>query len=405
MKQKQQVQESLPYAGVSGLQAMEEMGINSLQYAMYNCIEDAVMQVGKFPQTATSGGAHYMVENPFSAQGIKCSNCLAYEGGGSCEWVSGAISSDAVCKFWVIPNRLITAAGSSMSESVTVDTQEALAGEFLSIAEASMTDGKMRVRIIAPGQGSSGYYPEEVLKRDGPAVFSEGTKMYADHPTKTEGQARPERSIRDIVATLSENAAYEEAGPVGPGLYADISVMPEWRDRIEALAPHIGVSIRTRGTARVGEVEGKTTTIIESLQRTPFTSVDFVTEPGAGGRVLNELYESVSAQAATASKTAAEEAADSNHGDKKMEANLQESAALRIAKLCNIAGKPDQIAKFLEEKKTADEVAELLLEAKAKQDETTNISSHPGAPQETEGDSNALVKIAEARAEAYKGGK
>lgn len=395
--------ESLPYANIDALKAMEESGINSLQYALYTNIEWAAESVGGFPQSADGGGAHYMTENPFAAQGIKCSNCLFYEGGGACEVVLGEIGPDAVCKFWIIPDRLLTIAPAPVQEAAATDVEEAIAGEYLPISEAKMADGKMRVRVIAPGQGSSGFYPQEVLRRDGPKVFVKGTKMYADHPTESEGKARPERSIRDIVGTLTEDATYEESGPAGPGLYADINVMPEWRDRVEALAPHIGVSIRTRGSARMDVVEGKRCKVIESLERTPFTSVDFVTEPGAGGRILNELYESVSA----GSKTAAEEAADSNQGETHMEENLQESAALRIAKLCNIAGKPELIAQYLEEKKTPDQVAEMLLEAKAKEGDRTNISSHHVATEDkTEGDSNALVKIAEARAEAYhKGGK
>ena len=41
-----------------------------------------------------------------------------------------------------------------------------------------------------------------MLKRD--YKIFEGQKMYADHPTEAEDKARPERSIRDWVATLSE---------------------------------------------------------------------------------------------------------------------------------------------------------------------------------------------------------
>ncbi len=279
--------------------------------------------------------------------------------------------------------RLVT---EELRESTPAPVEEAVGNEFQPLRESALREGKGRIRIIAPGKGSSGIYPEEMLRRDGPLVFTAGTKMYADHPGVLD---RPERSIRDIVATLESDAVYEESGPVGPGLYADIDVMPDWRERVEALAPHIGVSIRTAGTSRRTE-EGK---VIESLIRTPFTSVDFVTEPGAGGKILNELYESVKP---TESKTAGDKPADSTQGEKQME-NLHESA-VRVAKLCKLAGKPELTHKFLEEKKTADEVAEILLEAKAAEDEKTPVSSHPDPLKETATDKDALVRIAEARA-------
>lgn len=282
--------------------------------------------------------------------------------------------------------RLVT---EELRESTPAPVEEAVGNEFQPLRESALKEGKGRIRIIAPGKGSSGIYPEEMLRRDGPLVFTAGTKMYADHPTATEAKDRPERSIRDIVAALESDAVYEESGPVGPGLYADIDVMPDWRERVEALAPYIGVSIHTAGTSRRTE-EGK---VIESLIKTPFTSVDFVTEPGAGGKILNELYESVKP---TESKTAGDKPADSTQGEKQME-NLHESA-VRVAKLCKLAGKPELTHKFLEEKKTADEVAEILLEAKAAEDEKTPVSSHPDPLKETATDKDALVKIAEARA-------
>lgn len=296
-----------------------------------------------------------------------------------------------------------------------------ISGEFVPLTESSVaeTGKRSRIRLIRPGKGSSGFYPTETLRRDGPVVFMAGTKMYADHPTEAEAKARPERSIKDIVATLATDAVYEESGPEGPGLYAEMTVTPDWAPRIATLAPHIGLSIRTAGMARIGEVDGYKGKIIESLVRTPFTSVDFVTEAGAGGKIL-ELFESIKAETApaqapvepvvTESQTAGEKPADSKDGEgKKMETeNLQESA-VRIAKLCNIAGKSTLIAQFLEEKKSPLEVAEFLLEAKAKDDEkdqTSSTNAEAAKPTPT-ADPKALVKLAEARAEAYrnKGGK
>ncbi len=54
------------------------------------------------------------------------------------------------------------------------------------------------------------------------------------------------------------------------------------------MAKHIGVSIRALGEKRVGTVEGKRGNIIEKL--THGQSVDYVTEPSAGGEIVS-LFE------------------------------------------------------------------------------------------------------------------
>jgi hypothetical protein len=45
-----------------------------------------------------------MTDNPFARDGVKCSNCVFFEGEeGRCYIVQGAIAADAVCKLWIIP--------------------------------------------------------------------------------------------------------------------------------------------------------------------------------------------------------------------------------------------------------------------------------------------------------------
>lgn len=77
------------------------------QRLQYDLTEAIVNQYGQFDQSSTSDGAHYAPENPFVAQGIKCSNCYFFEGPRACEVVSGDIDPNAVCKLWIIPNELI----------------------------------------------------------------------------------------------------------------------------------------------------------------------------------------------------------------------------------------------------------------------------------------------------------
>jgi hypothetical protein len=172
------------------------------------------------------------------------------------------------------------------------DMEEAgdLAAEFLPLVEKAVRrDGTIPIKVVAPGWGSSGYYPADVLRRDGPAVFGEGLQMFWDHQTATEEAERPEGELDDLAAVLVSAARWEESGPAGAGLYADAKVFPAYAESIDALAPHIGVSIRANGRAKPGEAEGRKGAIIESI--TAAKSVDFVTKPGAGGQIIS-MFES-----------------------------------------------------------------------------------------------------------------
>lgn len=170
-----------------------------------------------------------------------------------------------------------------------------LTGDLVPLVEKAIrADGTVPIKIISPGWGSSGYYPAEVLERDGPTVFPKGTHMYVDHPTAEEALARPERSVRDLGAVTETSATYQANGPAGPGLYADAKVLPAFAEHLEALAPHIGTSIRADGTIAVGEAEGRKGKIVESLVNGH--SIDFVTRPGAGGQVL-QLFEAARGRA------------------------------------------------------------------------------------------------------------
>lgn len=177
-------------------------------------------------------------------------------------------------------------------------------GQRLTEAAVKLTEGALdsngvgAVKIIAPGWGSSGYYAKEVLQRDGPKVFPAGTKMFWDHPTLSEEHDRPERSLRDMAGTLTEDAYWDATGmidratgqPAGPGLYAAIKAYEDYVPTLNEIYSDIGVSIRAYGKQIMGEAEGQTGPIITDLVAAE--SVDFVTTPGAGGQVLS-LFEAV----------------------------------------------------------------------------------------------------------------
>jgi len=177
----------------------------------------------------------------------------------------------------------IKIANSKVSES-------SITGDVITLIEKSVgDDGIFPIRIIKPGWGSSGYYPAETLKRDGGKVFTQGLKMYWDHPTQTEESERPERSLRDLAGELVTDAEWKDSGLYGAGLYASAKVFEPYRAAVKELTPHIGVSIRAAGIAEQGEADGQKGLIVEEI--TNAASVDFVTVPGAGGKVL-ELFES-----------------------------------------------------------------------------------------------------------------
>lgn len=162
--------------------------------------------------------------------------------------------------------------------------------ETATISEKAAADakstGRMLVEFITPGWGSSGYYSPEVLEAAATdVVIPKGTHMYADHPTDSEDHERPGRSIKDLMAVTTEDARLSDAG----SLVGEVQVVPAWKDLVETVRDHIGVSIRGSATDIVeGEAEGRRGGIIEGLVA-PVLSVDFVTRAGRGGKVLQVL--------------------------------------------------------------------------------------------------------------------
>lgn len=159
--------------------------------------------------------------------------------------------------------------------------------------KASPKSRRFRARIIEGDRwGSSGYYSREVLERDGPNVWPQGTQVFLDHPTESENYERPERSIRDLAGRIDSTPVYEN-----DGLYADIAVYPHVLPVIEAMVGDIGLSIRAAAETEQGEAAGRRGALITRLVEG--FSVDFVTRAGAGGRVVS-LAESARTKVAEA---------------------------------------------------------------------------------------------------------
>lgn len=137
--------------------------------------------------------------------------------------------------------------------------------------------GRYRIRIIAPGRGSTGMYTAPNLAESAP-LFVPGTHMFFDHPTLTEDWERPERSVKDLAGVFESGA---EIMPDG-SLEADIKVFPSVNGIIRERWTDIGVSINGWSVDEIGP-DG-VVPVLAGIQ-----SVDFVTRAGAKGAVLEVL--------------------------------------------------------------------------------------------------------------------
>ena len=149
--------------------------------------------------------------------------------------------------------------------------------ESFSPEASSLGDGKYRIRIIMPGQGSSGIYTAENLAESA-HLFKAGTEMFIDHPTETEEWERPERSIRDYAGVFLEDATVGEDG----ALYTVCKVFSGTNELIKDKWEHIGVSINAWCADPISE-----NGIVPPIAGV--RSVDFVTTPGAGGAITDLL--------------------------------------------------------------------------------------------------------------------
>ena len=137
---------------------------------------------------------------------------------------------------------------------------------------------RIRVTLIDPGLGASGWYPKETLEaaaRD--KVFPEGLPIYLDHPSSREAQERPERSVRDLAGLLVEDAKWS-----GSALVAEARIVPAHADLVASLEGVAGMSIRAQGEMEPAEIDGKRVPKITKLLAAE--SVDIVTKAGRGGR-------------------------------------------------------------------------------------------------------------------------
>lgn len=152
-----------------------------------------------------------------------------------------------------------------------------------------------KIKIIAPGAGSSAFYTESALKQAvTDKIFHAGLPMRIDHPTKAEESARPEGSVKDWGAVLGSDGVYLESymsggKDQGPGIYSEIKPFSDHAQTISEKGQYAGVSIVANGKALVEAgrpVMRQGLPVLEKFTRAE--GCDMVTRAGAGGLFLQE---------------------------------------------------------------------------------------------------------------------
>jgi hypothetical protein len=158
------------------------------------------------------------------------------------------------------------------------------ARDTASTAPVAQAPGRFLVELITPGWGSSGYYSPQVLESAAQAeVFPAGLHMYLDHPSASESIERPERSVRDLAAVLTEAARWD-----GNALVAEAAVFGPYREVLGQMSEAIGVSIRAAADVTDNaQAEGRRGRVVNQLVEG--LSADFVTRAGRGGRIVEVL--------------------------------------------------------------------------------------------------------------------
>lgn len=150
-------------------------------------------------------------------------------------------------------------------------------------------DGVYRVRIIKSNvMGSSGYYSSDVLEAFGREAFPAQTFSHIDHPTLSEQEDRPERSVLTL-------GGYTVGDPIveADGLYVDMKFAGKALEVVENFGEVIGLSIRAKGDIEESERDGQTIREVKAIYPSPLNSIDLVTVPGAGGKIIGALTESL----------------------------------------------------------------------------------------------------------------
>ena len=171
--------------------------LNERQQVLYGQIEDVVGRYGAFNTGIGADGAHYMSpeNNPFAEDGMKCSNCVFFEGGGGCEILNVEVQPEGACKFWIIPEKLLV--GLQKHESHDQLTHGSWAGEDSSSSIASRIKNNLS-RSQIQGTYGQNYDEGKRAKREAPNTGVQSKNNYTNRRNEylREISKYPDRSIQ-----------------------------------------------------------------------------------------------------------------------------------------------------------------------------------------------------------------
>jgi cellobiose-specific phosphotransferase system component IIB len=165
-----------------------------------------------------------------------------------------------------------------------------------SVTEAPIKSGnRWKVIVARPGQGSSGFYSEDLFRRDAHKIIAPGGQAFIGHDD--------DRNIKDLVGVYPEGSRWSEEDNA---VVSELEVFSHWKTFVEEVGPHVGVSLYALGES---DDEGNVTAFIEDA----YNGADLVARPGLVGSGLAEkLYEAAKAQDSKTSTTAVEERKEDN---------------------------------------------------------------------------------------------
>lgn len=222
------------------------------------------------------------------------------------------------------------------------------------IASAPAKKGnRWRVIVAKPGQGSSGYYSEEVLKRDAHKIIAPGGQAFINHESS--------RNPKDMIGVYPDGSYWDE---VEKAVVSELETFSHWAPFVEEVGPHCGMSLYAMGES---DEENNVTAILEHVQN----GCDLVARPGlVGSGIAEKLYES--ALAGSEKKPSVTVAQREDEGD-NMELEAKVDKALEI-----LAGL------VAEKEKAVSAEAQVEADAKAVAEAVTNVLATVKAVEEAE---------------------
>src|SRR5690625_726484 len=137
------------------------------------------------------------------------------------------------------------------------------------------SENRWMVTVATPGQGSSGYYSEDLLREQGPSALSPGAQSFINHDSS--------RNPKDMIGIFPEGAFWNQEERK---LQAELEVYPPRKEFVEAVGPYAGMSLYMRGNS---DEEGN----VVQLTTHAHNGCHLVARPRLEGAGLEEtLYES-----------------------------------------------------------------------------------------------------------------